>query len=53
MRRNYRRNTANEINTLGVYNFCDEVRGRSWSVGLNMMLCWGGFQDIAYWSTKG
>ena len=37
---------------VGVYNLCDEVRCRSWSVILNMLFCWGGFQGIAYWSTK-
>ena len=51
MRTNYRVNIANEIN-VGVYNLCDKVRCRSWSVILNILFCWGGFQGIAYWSTK-
>ena len=51
MCRNYRGNIGNEIN-VGVYNLCDEVRCRSWSVILNILFCWGGFQEIAYWSTK-
>ena len=40
MRRNYRGNIANEINMLGCITICDEVRGRSWSVSVNI-LCVG------------
>ena len=53
MRRNYRGNIAKRNKHVGVYNLGDEVRCRSWSVSLNILFCWGGFRDIAYWSTKG
>ena len=51
MRRNYRGNLANEINMFGCITFatwCGVVVG----VSLNIWFCWGGFHDIAYWSTK-
>ena len=37
---------------VGVYNLRDEVRCRSWSVTLNILFCLGGFQNVAYGSTK-
>ena len=37
MRRSYRGNIANEINMLGVYNLCDEVRCHCWSVSVNIL----------------
>ena len=41
MRKNYRRNIANEINMSGGYfnrGICNEVRYRNWRVSLNMLL---------------
>ena len=53
MRKNYRGNIANGTNMLGCINFATRygVVG-NWSVILNILFCWGGFQYIAYWSTK-
>ena len=52
MRKNYRGNIANEKKHVAVYNLCDEVRCRSWGVILNILFRWGGFQNVAYGSTK-
>ena len=52
MRRNYRGNIANEINMSRCITFATRYGIVVGSVILNILFCWGGFQDIAYWSTK-
>ena len=52
MYKNYCGNIANGNKHVGVYNLRDEVRYRSWSVTLNILFCGGGFQNVAYGSTK-
>ena len=52
MRKNNRGNIANEINMLGCITFATRygvVVGVSF---LNILFCWGGFQNVAYGSTK-
>ena len=57
MCRNYRGNIANEKKHAGVYNLCDEVRCRSWSVslnaGVNCRILRIGVQGDRQWEARG